>query len=96
MPAAAVLVLPGPRVVCRKKGGFNCYAFQGRNKYHALFGGGACYIVFPSDLAPALISLGATAAVGTVKADRTIPLEAFYAPPDADVTRETVLGKGHS
>jgi len=83
-----------PDVVCRKKGGFNCYAFQGRNKYHALFGGGACYIVFPSDLAPALISLGATAAVGTVKGDRTVPLEAFYAPPDADVTRETVLGKG--
>ena len=24
-----------PEVVCRKKGGFNCYAYQGRNKYHA-------------------------------------------------------------
>jgi xanthine dehydrogenase YagS FAD-binding subunit len=34
-----------PDVVCRKKGGFNCYAFQGRNKYHCIFGGGACYIV---------------------------------------------------
>ena len=83
-----------PDVVCRKKGGFNCYAFQGRNKYHAIFGGGACYIVFPSDLAPALISLGATATIGTVKGDRTVPLEAFYALPDVDVTRETVLGKG--
>jgi xanthine dehydrogenase YagS FAD-binding subunit len=81
-------------VVCRKKGGFNCFAFQGRNKYHALFGGGACYIVFPSDLAPALISLGATAAVATVKGDKEMPLGSFYALPDVDVSRETVLGKG--
>jgi xanthine dehydrogenase YagS FAD-binding subunit len=80
-------------VVCRKKGGFNCFAFQGRNKYHALFGGGSCYIVFPSDLAPALISLGATATVATVKGDKELPLGSFYALPDVDVSRETVLGK---
>lgn len=83
-----------PDVVCLKKGGHHCFAFQGRNKYHALFGGGPCFIVFPSDLAPALISLGATASIGTAKSERTIPLEAFYALPDADATRETVLGKG--
>lgn len=83
-----------PQVKCRKKGGFNCYAFQGRNKYHALFGGGSCYIVYPSDLAPALISLGATAVVATVKGERTMPLEKMYALPDVDVTRETALAKG--
>jgi xanthine dehydrogenase YagS FAD-binding subunit len=83
-----------PQVVCRKKGGFNCYAFQGRNKYHALIGGGSCYIVFPSDLAPALISLGAAAVVGTVKGERTTPLEKLYALPEVDVTRETALAKG--
>jgi xanthine dehydrogenase YagS FAD-binding subunit len=83
-----------PEVVCRKKGGFQCYAFQGRNKYHALFGGSGCFIVFPSDLAPALISLGAMATLGTVKGDRTIPLESFYALPDVDVSRETVLARG--
>ena len=83
-----------PQIVCRKKGGHNCFAFQGRNKYHALFGGGSCFIVYPSDLAPALIALGAKAAIGTVKADRVVALEAFYAPPDADVTRENVLAKG--
>lgn len=83
-----------PQVSCRKKGGYNCYAFQGRNKYHALFGGGACFIVFPSDLAPALISLGAAATIGTVKGDKVVPLEAFYALPDVDVTRENILAKG--
>ncbi len=83
-----------PEVVCRKKGGFNCYAYQGRNKYHCLFGGNGCYIVYPSDLAPMLISLGATATIATPAGDRTIPLESFYAGPDVDVTRENVLKKG--
>jgi xanthine dehydrogenase YagS FAD-binding subunit len=83
-----------PQVVCRKKGGFNCYAYQGRNKYHAIFGGSGCYIVFPSDLAPVLISLGAQATIGTARGDRVVPLGDFYAGPDVDVTRENVLTKG--
>ena len=83
-----------PQVVCRKKGGFNCYAFQGRNKYHAIFGGSSCYIVYPSDLAPALISLGAQATIGTAKGDKVVALEEFYALPETDVTRENVLAKG--
>lgn len=83
-----------PQVVCRKKGGFNCYAFQGRNKYHAIFGGSGCFIVYPSDLAPALISLGAWATIGTAKGDKVVALEEFYALPDVDVTRENVLAKG--
>ena len=82
-----------PQVACRKKGGYNCYAFQGRNKYHAIFGGGSCFIVYPSDLAPALISLGAKAAIGTAKADKVVALEQFYASPEVDVTRENVLGE---
>ncbi|OGD12994.1 MAG: hypothetical protein A2V76_03705 [Candidatus Aminicenantes bacterium RBG_16_63_14] len=83
-----------PQVVCRKKGGFNCFAFQGRNKYHAIFGGSGCFIVCPSDLAPALISLGAKATIGTAKGDKVVALEQFYAPPEVDVTRENVLAKG--
>ena len=83
-----------PEVICRRKGGFNCFAYQGRNKYHCIFGGNGCFIVYPSDLAPALISLGATATIATAKGDKTIPLEAFYAGPEVDVTRENVLAKG--
>jgi xanthine dehydrogenase YagS FAD-binding subunit len=83
-----------PQVVCRKKGGFNCFAYQGRNKYHCIFGGSGCFIVYPSDLAPALISLGATATIATAKGDKVIPLEGFYAGPGVDVTRENVLAKG--
>ena len=83
-----------PQVVCRKKGGFNCFAYQGRNKYHAIFGGSGCFIVFPSDLAPVLISLGAQATIGTAKGDKVVPLGDFYAGPEVDVTRENVLAKG--
>lgn len=83
-----------PQVVCRKKGGYNCFAFQGRNKYHGLFGGSGCFIVFPSDLAPALVSLGAKGTVGSPKGDKVMPLEQFYALPEVDVTRENVLEKG--
>ncbi len=83
-----------PEVVCRKKGGFNCFAYQGRNKYHCIFGGNGCYIVYPSDLAPALLSLRAAAMIGSAKGDKSIPLESFYAGPDVDVSRENVLAKG--
>ena len=79
-----------PQVVCRKKGGFNCFAYQGRNKYHCLFGGNGCFIVHPSDLAPAFLSLRAAAMIGSVKGDKGIPLESFYAGPGVDVTREPI------
>jgi xanthine dehydrogenase YagS FAD-binding subunit len=83
-----------PAVVCRKKGGFNCFAVQGRNKYHAILGGSACFIVYPSDLAPALISLGARITIGGAAGDKVMPLEDFYKLPSVDVTRENVLDKG--
>ena len=83
-----------PQIVCRKKGGFNCFAYQGRNKYHAIFGGGSCFIAYPSDLAPALISIGAKATIGTAKGDKVMPLEQFYVLPEVDVTRENILAKG--
>ena len=45
---------------CLKKGGDTCYAVDGLSKYHAILGGDPVYIVHPSDLAPALIALGAS------------------------------------
>ena len=80
-----------PEVVCRKKGGSSCFAFRGRNKYHAIIGGSGCFIVYPSDLAPALISLGAKVTVGSAKGDKVMPLEDFYKPPSVNVRKENVL-----
>ncbi|HXR25698.1 MAG TPA: FAD binding domain-containing protein, partial [Candidatus Binataceae bacterium] len=48
-----------PDVHCLKKGGDRCYAVGGLNRYHAILGGGPSFIVHPSNLAPALIALGA-------------------------------------
>ncbi len=81
------------QIVCRKKGGSQCFAFRGRNKYHAIFGGGLCYIAYPSDLAPALISMGAQAVIVSPRGERKIPLEDFYALPSENVRRENVLAQ---
>lgn len=82
--------------ICRKKGGSRCYAFRGRNKYHAIFGGGVCYIVHPSDLAPALISLDADIAIDGPDGKRDIlKLEDFFALPQKNVRKENILEPGH-
>ena len=78
-------------IVCAKKGGDICYAYEGRNKYHAIFGGSVCHIVYPSDLAPMLVALEAAVTIVSPRGERTIPLAEFYALPDKDVLRENVL-----
>lgn len=76
---------------CVRKGGNNCYAASGENRYHAIFGGGACCMVHPSDLAPALIALNAQIEIASAKGRRTVPIEKFYVGPDKNVLAETVL-----
>ena len=79
------------QVKCRKKGGSRCFATQGRNKYHAIFGGGICNMVFPSDLAPMLICLEAKAVISTPRGDKTVPLADFYTLPRINIKRENIL-----
>src|SRR5437667_11596037 len=79
-------------VVCLKKGGTECYAATGENKYHAIFGGGPSYIVHPSDLAPMLLALGARVSVAGANGKRTIALDKFFTlPADGNLRRENVL-----
>jgi xanthine dehydrogenase YagS FAD-binding subunit len=79
---------------CARKGGDLCYAFDGENRYHAIFGGGSCYIVHPSDTAPALVALRAVVRVLGEEGERGIPLESFFVLPDQDLHRENVLREG--
>jgi len=79
---------------CLRKGGELCYAYAGENEFHAVAGGGPCYIVHPSDTAPALAALGAIAHVAGPKGSRTVPLDRFFVGPDTDLKRETVLEPG--
>src|SRR5438045_7843981 len=62
---------------CRKKGGQECFAKEGENKYNAIFGGGKSNYVHPSDLAPMLVALDATVTIAGAEGKRTIPLGEF-------------------
>jgi xanthine dehydrogenase YagS FAD-binding subunit len=78
---------PRNRFPCLRKGGGRCYAIDGDNRYHSIFGGsveGGCYAVHPSDTAPALIVLDAS----FVTSRRTIKAENFF---QVEVGRTTVL-----
>jgi xanthine dehydrogenase YagS FAD-binding subunit len=78
--------------VCLKKGGSECFAATGENKYNAILGGGPSYIVHPSDLAPMLVALGASVEVVGAEGKRTIPLEKFFTlPSEGSIRRENVL-----
>ena len=79
-------------VICLKKGGSECYAAHGENKYNAIFGGGPSYIVHPSDLAPMLVALGARVTVSGAAGKRDIPLDKFFTlPSQGNIRRENVL-----
>ena len=78
---------------CLKKGGETCFALEGENKYHAIFGGDDCRIVHPSDTAPALVAFEAFGTIHSPAGERTVPLEKFFTLPAADVSRENVLGE---
>jgi xanthine dehydrogenase YagS FAD-binding subunit len=83
-----------PLFPCLKKGGKVCYAVNGYNKNLAILGGAGCYIVHPSDLAPALIAAGASIEIYGASGSRTLPLENFFANPRQHMTQENILGSG--
>jgi xanthine dehydrogenase YagS FAD-binding subunit len=80
---------PHNRFPCLRKGGGRCYAIEGDNRYHSIFGGSVesgCYAVHPSDTAPAVIALN-----GRIKTSkRTLNAEDFF---DVGVRKTTVLDR---
>jgi xanthine dehydrogenase YagS FAD-binding subunit len=84
-----------PDIVCLKKGGSTCWAVDGDNRwYHAVVEGGPCHIVHPSDLAPALITLGARIALRGPHGGRELPLADFFVTTDRSLYQENVLAPG--
>ena len=81
----------GRQYPCLKKGGAKCYAAEGWNQYHAIFGGGPSYIVHPSDAAPALQALGALLKVFGPSGSDEIPFEEFFELPIDNLRGENVL-----
>lgn len=76
---------------CYKAGGDRCFSAGGENQLHAIFGGGPSYIVHPSDLAPALVALGATFRVVGPNGERVMPAAEFFVSPRVDAEHENVL-----
>ncbi len=76
---------------CLKKGGPICFAYNGENKYHAILGGGPCYIVHPSDCAPALIALRASVNIVSLRGKKIVPLDEFFVLTSRRLDHETIL-----
>ena len=66
--------LSGTFFDCLRKGGNQCYAVTGDNRYHAILGAKQCFAVCPSDTAVALTALDAT----IVTSQRSIPIGDFF------------------
>jgi xanthine dehydrogenase YagS FAD-binding subunit len=78
---------------CLKKGGSRCYAADGENRYHAVFGDGPCHIVHPSNLAPAAqVCGGAVHLVGGTR--ESVPVSELYHMPDKGIRTEHNLEPG--
>ena len=79
--------------VCFKKGGSRCFAVNGENQYHAIFGNeGPSHIVHPSSLAVPFVAYGARFRVIGPKGDREIAAADYFTLPTLqNVLKENVL-----
>jgi xanthine dehydrogenase YagS FAD-binding subunit len=75
---------------CRLHGGDECFARDGEHREHAIFANDYCASAHPSDVAAALLALGAT--LQTTK--RELPLASLYRVPTEDDRRTTTLEDG--
>jgi xanthine dehydrogenase YagS FAD-binding subunit len=73
---------------CYLHGGDRCHAKEGEHREHAIFANDLCASAHPSDVAAALLALGAT--VRTT--ERELPLADLYRLPTDDDRATTTLG----
>ena len=83
-----------PLFPCYKKGGSICYGINGYNRNLAILGGGASFMVHPSDMAPALIAMDARLEAFGPHGFRTMPLHDFFAGPNQRQLQEHDLEHG--
>ncbi len=76
---------------CLKKGGAECYAVNGENQYHAIFGEGPCHIVHPSALAVPIMALGGRFRVSGPSGEREVVADDFFVMPDRNMWAENIL-----
>jgi len=76
---------------CLKKGGSRCFAVEGENQYHAIFGDGPCHIVHPSSLAVPAIAYGGRFRIAGPNGAREVDAGEFFQMPNVNLYGETVL-----
>ncbi len=76
---------------CLKKGGSRCFAVEGENQFHAIFGDGPCHIIHPSSLAVPVIAYGGKFRVVGPNGSRDIDAGEFFQMPNANLYGESVL-----
>lgn len=76
---------------CWLKGGTECFAVHGENKFHAVFGEGPCVMVQASDIATALLALEGQVVIAGPGGTRKVPAGRFFVNPTADRRRENTL-----
>jgi xanthine dehydrogenase YagS FAD-binding subunit len=75
---------------CRLRGGAECFAHEGEHREHAVFANDFCASAHPSDVAAALLAIGATLRTNR----RELPIADLYRVPTEDDRRTTTLEPG--
>lgn len=75
---------------CRLHGGDECFARDGEHREHAIFANDFCASAHPSDVAAALLALGATLRTNR----RELPVAELYRVPTEDDRHTTTLDVG--
>jgi xanthine dehydrogenase YagS FAD-binding subunit len=75
---------------CRLHGGDRCHAREGEHREHAVFANDFCASAHPSDIAAALLALGATLRTNR----RELSVGELYRLPTEDDRRTTALARG--
>jgi xanthine dehydrogenase YagS FAD-binding subunit len=75
---------------CRLHGGDRCHAREGEHREHAIFANGFCASAHPSDVAAALVALGARLRTNR----RELAVEELYRLPDEGNRSTTTLKEG--
>jgi xanthine dehydrogenase YagS FAD-binding subunit len=80
---------------CRKKGGSECFAKEGENRFHAIYDTELlCCCVHPSATGAALSAYGANLEVVSAKGRRMLPMDQFFYLPTETATVENTLAPG--
>jgi xanthine dehydrogenase YagS FAD-binding subunit len=81
---------------CWRAGGDTCFAqnLDSVNREHAIFDGGDCVAVNPSDIAPALVALDAKLVVESSRGRRVVDNDMFFVGVDTSVNSLNALHRG--